>query len=180
MRTCSRNIVVAIVILITVPRVGVAVELYTGPMIDAYSHLGASFDWDLMVHVMNLNNVSRQIVMARYYPGPAGSADRPGNEELALELASKCPGRFFPIVGMQRPELTGANKWLNPDAAVETILNSPNGRRCPCSPLRSRPTSGTLQAPQGLRGNRSLRGHTQGRSGWPLTRSVLAPHDKDR
>ena len=123
MRICSRNLVVAIVILITVARVGVAAELYTGPMIDAHSHLGASFDWDMMVHVMNLNNVSRQIVMARHYPGPAGSADRPGNDELALELASKYPGRFLPLVGMQRPELTGANKWLNPDAAVETILN---------------------------------------------------------
>ena len=123
MRTCSRNLVVAVVILITVARVGVATEVYTGPMIDAHSHLGASFDWDMMVHVMDLNNVSRQIVMARYYPGPAGSADRPGNDELALELASKYLGRFFPLVGMQRPELTGANKWLNPDAAVETILN---------------------------------------------------------
>jgi hypothetical protein len=61
--------------------------------------------------------------MARYYPGPAGSSDRAGNDELALELASKYLGRFFPLVGMQRPELTGANKWLNPDAAVETILN---------------------------------------------------------
>jgi Tat protein secretion system quality control protein TatD with DNase activity len=111
------------VILITVARVGVATELYTGLMVDAHSHLGASFDWDTMVHVMDLNNVSRQIVMARYYPGPAGSSDRAGNDELALELASKYLGRFFPLVGMQRPELTGANKWLNPDAAVETILN---------------------------------------------------------
>lgn len=123
MRTCSRNLVIALVILITVVRVGMAAELYTGPMIDAHGHLGASFDWDMLIRVMNLNNVSRQIVMARYYPGPAGSADRPGNDELALELASKYPVRFFPLVGMQRPELTGANKWLNPDAAVQTILN---------------------------------------------------------
>lgn len=122
MRACSRNLVVAIVILITVARVGVAAELYTGPMIDAHSHLGASFDWDTMIHVLDLNNVSRQIIMARYYPAPAGSADRPGNDELALALASKYPGRFFPLVGMQRPEITGANKWLNPDAAVMKLL----------------------------------------------------------
>ncbi|MFH1147779.1 MAG: amidohydrolase family protein [Pseudomonadota bacterium] len=125
MRTCSRNPVATIVIIITIvaARVGVAAELYTGPMIDAHSHLGASFDWDMIVNVMDRNNVSRQIVMARYYPGPAGQADRPGNDELALKLASKYPGQFFPLVGMQRPELTGANKWRNPDAAVEAILN---------------------------------------------------------
>jgi Tat protein secretion system quality control protein TatD with DNase activity len=119
----SKNIAFAIVMLIMVARVGVAAELYTGPMIDAHGHLGASFNWDMIVHVMNLNDVSRQIIMARYYPGPAGPADRPGNDELALQLASKYPGRFFPLVGMQRPELTGANKWLNPDAAVERILD---------------------------------------------------------
>ena len=37
MRTSSRNLVVAIVILIAVARVGVATELYTGPMIDAHA-----------------------------------------------------------------------------------------------------------------------------------------------
>jgi len=125
MKTCGGNLVVTVVILIAlvVARVGVAAELYSGPMIDAHGHLGASFDWDMIVNVMDRNNVSRQIVMARYYPGPAGSADRPGTDEFALELAGKYPGRFFPLVGMQRPELTGANKWLNPDAAVEAILN---------------------------------------------------------
>ncbi len=124
MRTCGGNLVATVVVLIALvlARVGVAAELYTGPMIDAHGHLGASFDWDMMVNVMGRNNVSRQIVMARYYPGPAGSADRPGTDELALALAGKYPDRFFPLVGMQRPELTGANKWLNPDAAVETIL----------------------------------------------------------
>jgi len=75
-----------------------------------------------MVQVMDINNVSRQIVMAALLPGMAGSADRPGNDELALELASKYPGRFFPLVGMQRPELTGVSKWLNPDKAVQTII----------------------------------------------------------
>jgi hypothetical protein len=102
---------------------GVAATFYAGPMIDAHGHLGASFDWNTMVHVMDRNSVSRQIVMARYYPGPSGSADRPGNDELALELASTYPGRFFPLVGMQRPELTGAHRWFTPDAAVEAILS---------------------------------------------------------
>ena len=125
MRTCGGNIVVTIVILIVLvaARAGVAAERYAGPMIDAHGHLGASFDWDMIRKVMGRNNISRQIVMARYYPGPAGDADRPGNDELAVELAGKYPGRFFPLVGMQRQELTGANKWLNPDAAVEAILN---------------------------------------------------------
>jgi Tat protein secretion system quality control protein TatD with DNase activity len=125
LRICGGNHVVIVVILIVfaVARVGVATELYTGPIIDAHGHLGASFDWNTMVQVMDRNNVSRQIVMARYYPGQAGATDRPGNDELALDLASKYPSRFFPLVGMQRPELTGANKWLNPDAAVVAILN---------------------------------------------------------
>lgn len=122
MRTCGKHLLVAMVVLIAVVRVGTAAERYSGPMIDAHAHLGASFDWDTMVHVMNLNNVSRQIVMARYYPGPTGNTDRPGSDELALELERKYPGRFYPLVGMQRPELTGANRWLEPDAAVRTIL----------------------------------------------------------
>jgi Tat protein secretion system quality control protein TatD with DNase activity len=125
MRTGSGNIVVKIAILVVLgmPCVGVASDRYTGPIIDAHSHLGASFDWNTMVEVMDRNNVSRQIVMARYYPGPAGDRDRPGSDELAVELARKYPGRFFPLVGMQKPELTGANKWHNPDTAVEAILN---------------------------------------------------------
>jgi Tat protein secretion system quality control protein TatD with DNase activity len=104
-------------------RDAIEAELYTGPMIDAHGHLGASFDLNMIIKVMDRNNVSRQTVMARYYPGPTGSGDRPGTDELALELSGKYPGRFFPLVGMQRPELTGADKWLNPDAAVEAILN---------------------------------------------------------
>ena len=125
MRTCGGNIVVTVVILIAlvVARVGEAAERYIGPMIDAHGHLGESFDWDTIVHVMGRNNISRQIVMARYYGGPGNVADLAGNDELAVELASKYPGRFFPLVGMQRPELLGANKWLNPDAAIESILN---------------------------------------------------------
>lgn len=97
--------------------------LYTGPMIDAHGHLGASFNWDKMDNILGHNNISRQIVMPRYYGGPAGSADLPGTDELALELANNYPGRFFPLVGMQKPELTGANKWHNPNATVEAILN---------------------------------------------------------
>lgn len=125
MRTCGRTIVATVMILVAlvVIRVSLAAERYTGPMIDTHGHLGASFNWATIVRVMDRNNVSRQIVMARYYPGPAGDTDRPGKDELAVELASKFPGRFFPLVGMQRQELTGADKWHNPDAAVEAILN---------------------------------------------------------
>ena len=129
MRSCSRDIVVTVVILtaLMVPRLGVTGERYTGPMIDAHGHLGASFDWDMIIKVMSRNNVSRQIIMPRYYRGPSGFADRPGTDELALELAGEYPDRFFPLVGMQRPELTGANKWHNPDAAVEAILKKAEG-----------------------------------------------------
>ena len=59
MRTCFGNIVVTVAILIAlvVFRVGVAAERYTGPMIDAHAHLGASFDWDTIVKVMDRNNI---------------------------------------------------------------------------------------------------------------------------
>jgi hypothetical protein len=124
MKICNRNLLVTLLVLIAlaITRAGMAAELYSGPMIDAHGHLGASFDWNTIVSVMDRNNVSRQIIMARYYGGPSGSADLPGNDELSLELANKYPGRFFPLVGMQKPELTGAGKWLNPDAAIEAIL----------------------------------------------------------
>lgn len=123
MITYNKTLVVTVVILtaLMAARLGVTGELYTGPMIDAHGHLGASFDWDMMVKVMDRNNVSRQIVMPRYYGG--GKDDLPGTDELALELADKYPDRFFPLVGMQKPQLTGANKWLKPNAAVETILD---------------------------------------------------------
>jgi hypothetical protein len=124
MRTCGGNIVVTVVILIAllVARVGVAAERYTGPMIDAHGHLGASFDWEKIVDIMDRNNVSRQIVMARYYPALSGYDDRPGNDKLAADLASEYPGRFFPLIGMQKPSLTGAHRWHKPDAVVEAIL----------------------------------------------------------
>ncbi|MBT8352527.1 MAG: hypothetical protein KJO26_15015, partial [Deltaproteobacteria bacterium] len=117
MRTSNGIILVAVVILTTlmVAGPGVTGERYTGPMIDAHGHLGASFDWDMMVKVMGRTNVSRQIVMPRYYQGKAN--DRAGTDELALKLADKYPGRFFPLVGMQRPELTGAKKWFKPNRA---------------------------------------------------------------
>jgi dienelactone hydrolase len=123
MRTYNRIILVTVVILTTlmVAGLGVTGERYTGPMIDAHGHLGASFDWDMIVKVMGRTNVSRQIVMPRHYRGKGN--DRPGTDELALKLADKYPGRFFPLVGMQRPELTGAKKWFKPNRAVEAILN---------------------------------------------------------
>jgi len=125
MRTCGATLVVTGLIVFTlgIARESTSAERYTGSMIDAHGHLGASFDWATMISAMDRNHVSRQIVMARYYPGPAGDADRPGSDELAVELARKYPGRFYPLVGMQRPELTGENKWRKPDAAVEAILN---------------------------------------------------------
>lgn len=126
MRISGRNLIITFVVLIMlmVTRVGVAAERYAGPMIDAHGHLGASFDWHTLVYVMDQNKVSRQIVMARDYPSPAGDADRPGNDELAVALADEYPERFFPLVGMQKPELTGANKWHNPNAAIESILSN--------------------------------------------------------
>lgn len=124
MRTCYRRSVVSVVILVALAmtNVCVAADHYTGSMIDAHGHLGGSFDWQTIVDVMDRNNISRQIVMARYYPGPPGHDDRSGNDKLTLELASKYPGRFFPLVGMQKPTLTGAHKWHKPDEVVEAIL----------------------------------------------------------
>lgn len=124
MRISSRNFIITFLILtiLVVTRVGVAAERYAGPMIDAHGHLGASFDWHTLVYVMDQNKVSRQIVMARYYGGPPGHDDRPGNDKLALALADEYPGRFFPLVGMQKPSLTGAHKWHKPNAIVEAIL----------------------------------------------------------
>ena len=125
MSTHSRSLIVTVVFLfaLAVARTGATAERYTGFLIDTHGHLGASFDWETIIDVMDHNNISRQIIMARYYPGPAGSADHPGNDEFAIELAKKYPGRFFPLVGMQRPALTGAKKWLDMDAQVEAILS---------------------------------------------------------
>ncbi len=85
------------------------------PTIDAHAHLGGSFDWDTIIKAMDKKGVSKQIVIARYYKGPAGSKDLPGDDEMALKLAEKYPGRFYPLVGMQRPGLTGAYFFLLSD-----------------------------------------------------------------
>lgn len=92
------------------------------PIIDAHGHIGASFKSTTILELMDKNGVSKQIVMARYYPGPAGNFDLPGDDELALKLAETYPGRFYPLVGMQRPLLTGADKWTTPDADVESLI----------------------------------------------------------
>ncbi len=95
---------------------------YQGPIIDAHGHLGASFNWQTMVEAMDANNVTRRIVMARYYPGPEGSFDLPGSDEDVLQLADRYPGRFLPLVGMQRPLLTGSHKWESPNYEVERLI----------------------------------------------------------
>ena len=92
------------------------------PIVDAHGHIGASFDSTTILEMMDKNGVSKQIVMARYYPGPAGNFDLPGDDELALKLAETYPGRFYPLVGMQRPLLTGAHKWIKPDADIESLI----------------------------------------------------------
>ena len=92
------------------------------PIVDAHGHIGASFNWTTILEVMDENGVSKQIVMARYYSGPAGNVDLPGDDELALKLAETYPGRFYPLVGMQRPLLTGADKWTSPDASVASLI----------------------------------------------------------
>lgn len=100
----------------------VAAQPYNGPIVEAHGHLGDSFDFKTIVSVMNTNGVAKQIVMARYYPGPAGSGDLPGSDELAIKLAETHPGRFFPLVGMQRPLLSDPAKWREITTDVERLL----------------------------------------------------------
>ena len=95
---------------------------YQGPIIDAHGHLGASFNWEVMVEAMDSNNVTQRTVMARYYPGSEGPRDLPGSDEDAVRLAERYPGRFFPLVGMQRPLLTGSHKWQSPDREVDRLI----------------------------------------------------------
>jgi Tat protein secretion system quality control protein TatD with DNase activity len=92
------------------------------PIIDAHAHLGASFKFTQIIEEMDKNGVSKQIVMARAYPGPEGNSDLPGDDQLALKLAEAYPGRFYPLIGMQLPMLTGAQKWTTPDATVESLI----------------------------------------------------------
>jgi Tat protein secretion system quality control protein TatD with DNase activity len=90
------------------------------PIVDAHGHIGASFNVTKIIKEMVKNGVSKQIVMARRYPG--GDSDLPGNDQLALKLAETYPGRFYPLVGMQLPMLTGAHKWNTLDADVESLI----------------------------------------------------------
>ena len=99
----------------------VAAEPYRGPVIDAHNHIGGSFDPETMVRAMRANGVRAMVLMARSYPGPAGKRDLPGTDKMALDLAAKFPGRFIPLVGMQRPMLTDAD-WSNPGPAVKALL----------------------------------------------------------
>jgi hypothetical protein len=39
-----------------------------------------------------------------------------------VRLAERYPGRFFPLVGMQQPLLTGSYKWETPDREVERLI----------------------------------------------------------
>ena len=90
------------------------------PIVDAHAHIGGSFKCAQILEDMDKNGVSKQIVMARAYPG--GDSDLPGDDQLALKLAETYPGRFYPLVGMQLPMLTGAHKWNTPDADVESLI----------------------------------------------------------
>jgi hypothetical protein len=95
---------------------------YSGPLIDAHGHIGGSFDPEVMERVTFTNGVRAMTLMARYYPGLAD--DQAGDDDMSLEMAAKYPGRFFPLVGMQRPMLTGRHKWLEPDYAVQDLLEN--------------------------------------------------------
>lgn len=112
--------IVAVVVLLHAVDAGA--DPYNGPIFDAHGHIGKSFDPSTMKRVMEVNRVTRQLLMARYYPGPAGNKDLPGSDELSLKMAASYPGRFFPLVGMQRPGLTGSHKWRNPTRGIESLL----------------------------------------------------------
>jgi predicted TIM-barrel fold metal-dependent hydrolase len=102
------------------PCAALLAQPYQGPIIDAHGHLGASFNWEIMVEAMDRNNVTRRTVMARYYRG--GPGDLPSSDEDAVRLAERYPGRFFPLVGMQRPLLTRSHKWQSPDRDVDRLI----------------------------------------------------------
>jgi predicted TIM-barrel fold metal-dependent hydrolase len=116
---CAKSWFLAL-FLTLLPCTALLAQPYQGPIIDAHGHLGASFDWKVMVEAMDSNNVTRRTVMARYYPG--GPQDLPGSDEDALRLAERYPGRFVPLVGMQQPLLTGSHKWQLPDREVERLI----------------------------------------------------------
>lgn len=108
--------------LVLLPSTVILGQPYQGPIIDAHGHLGASFNWEIMVEAMDRNNVTQRTVMARYYPGPEGPRDLPGSDEDAVRLAGRYAGRFFPLVGMQQPLLTGSHKWQSPDREVHRLI----------------------------------------------------------
>jgi hypothetical protein len=64
------------------------------PIVDAHAHIGGSFKWGAIVGAMDKNGVSKQIVMARAYPG-MGDSDLPGDDQTALRLAETYPGRVY-------------------------------------------------------------------------------------
>jgi len=99
---------------------GARADPYDGPIVDAHGHIGGSFDPETMDRVTSANGVTRQLLMARYYGGKPG--DMAGRDALSLKMAASYPGRFFPLVGMQRPELTESDRWHNPPGRIETLL----------------------------------------------------------
>ena len=115
---------VAVTLLVAVLGTAYASEPSRGgqfPIVDAHGHIGASFNVTKILEDMDRNGVSKQIVMARAYPGKDDS-DLPGDDQMALKLAETYPGRFYPLVGMQRPLLTGAHKWQTLNADIEALI----------------------------------------------------------
>jgi len=110
-----------IVVVLSMAHAGEPTRSGQFPIVDAHAHIGGSFKWTTIIEAMDKNGVSKQIVMARAYPGKDDS-DLPGNDQMALKLAETYPGRFYPLVGMQRPLLTGAHKWTTPDADIEALI----------------------------------------------------------
>ena len=116
--------VAGILVLIIVAVGAAAAQTYDGPIIDAHGHIGGSFDTDLMDRVTKANGVRAMTLMARYYPGVPTGQDQPGDDDMALALAAKHPGRFIALVGMQRPLLTGPEKWHELGYAVNDLLET--------------------------------------------------------
>lgn len=110
-----------LVVVLSTAYAGESTRSVQSPIVDAHAHIGGSFKWTTIIEAMDKNGVSKQIVMARAYPGKDDS-DLPGDDQMALKLAETYPGRFYPLVGMQRPLLTGAHKWTTPDADVKSLI----------------------------------------------------------
>jgi len=110
-----------LVVVLSMAQAGESARSGQFTIVDAHAHIGGSFKWTTIIEAMDKNGVSKQIVMARAYPGKDDS-DLPGYDQMALKLAQTYPGRFYPLVGMQRPLLTGAHKWAAPDADIEALI----------------------------------------------------------